>query len=237
MSETTPPMGQTTPPATQAKSPGSGIAPTENVAFGFGDEEEVLDLETARASLIAARADFAVELDRLEAAARSALDVRARASEHKGQVAAGVGGLAFLLLGGPKRVVRGARWLLSGRQERPKTLLPKDIGVLLDRLGDDGDTINRALEYDFAQYLKQAHPKPKGFIRSSLELSAQGALAGAVSRAMARLVDRALKAPGPAYQATLKDVRARPGSRPPGVPASGDAPRGSGKPGSRGPAA
>lgn len=237
MSEITPPTGPTTPSAAQTTPPPSEITPTEDVAFGFGDEEEVLDLETARANLIAARADFAVELDRFEAAARSALDVRARASEHKGQVAAGVGGLAFLLFGGPKRVVRGARWLLTGRQERPKTLLPKDIGALLDRLGDDSDTINRALEYDFAQYLKQAHPKPKGFIRSSLELSAQGALAGAVSRAMARLVDRALKAPGPAYQTKLGEVRARPGSRPPGAPASGDDQRGSGKPGSGGPAA
>jgi hypothetical protein len=185
------------------------ITPTEDVVFGFGDEEPKIDLETARANLVAARADFAVELDRLEAAARATLDVRARATEHKAEVAAGVGGLAFLVFGGPRRIVRGARWLLSGRQERPTTLLPKEISALLDNLGDDSAAINRAVEYEFAQYLKKARPKPKGFIRSTLELSAQGAIAGAVSRTMARLADRALKAPGPRYEATLREVKAR----------------------------
>ena len=230
-------MTETTPPRRPPAPPVSPITPTEEVAFGFGDEAHQVDLETARANLIAARADFALQLDRLEAAARSTLDVRTRASEHKAQVAAGVGGLAFLLLGGPKRVVRGARWLLTGRQERPKQLLPKELSAILENLGDDADTINRTLEYEFGQYLKKTRSKPKGFIRSTLELSAQGAIAGAVSRAMSRAMDRALKAPGPAYQSALKDVRSRPGSRPPAPRVPDADPRPPSGPGSGGPVA
>lgn len=191
------------------------------------------DLPTARANLAVARQDLAAEIDRLEASARSALDVKARARENKMKLAASAGGLAFLAIGGPRRVARRVRWFVTGREERPKGLLPKDVDQLLDRIGENNDAVRRSLEHDFAQYLKKAHPKPKSFIRTSIEFAAQGALAGGVSRAVARAVDAAMRPPAHRYEAELRDVESREGTEPGGK--DGSAPSSSSPPSSRRP--
>lgn len=190
----------------------AGLPPrdfTTGALQGGAPETPPPDLPTARANLAAARQELSIELDHLEASARSALDVKARARENKVKLAAGAGGLAFLAVGGPRRVARRVRWFVTGREERPKGLLPKDIDQLLDRIGENNDVVRRSLEYDFAQYLKKAHPKPKSFIRTSIEFAAQGALAGGVSRAVARAVDMAMRPPAQRYDEALRDVTSR----------------------------
>ena len=78
--------------------------------------------DAALARVVAARADLAEEVDRLEAAGRAAVDIPAKIKRSPAKAAAIAGGGAFLVLGGPKRVFRKARKAITGREEAP---LPK----------------------------------------------------------------------------------------------------------------
>ncbi|MDQ5841560.1 MAG: hypothetical protein M3537_10585, partial [Chloroflexota bacterium] len=55
--------------------------------------------------------------ERLEAATRRAFDLRARLRQHPVQTAAVAVGLAFVLLGGPRRTIRQIRRALGGSAE------------------------------------------------------------------------------------------------------------------------
>jgi hypothetical protein len=110
------------------------------------------------AALEAARTGVAEALDDLTSATQSALDVPAKIRRNPVKAAALVGGTGFLLAGGPRRVVRA-----MGRRIRPQPrpdpyagLLPAEIEKVLKDSGVAKDPeVRRALNRDFADYLKQ----------------------------------------------------------------------------------
>jgi hypothetical protein len=114
------------------------------------------EVADALTQLEAARAEVEASLDQLSSATQSALDIPAKVRRNPVKTAALVGGAGFLLAGGPRRVIRGA--LRTVRPERPDPyagLLPEEIEKVLRDVGlADDPEIRRALDQDFAEYLK-----------------------------------------------------------------------------------
>src|SRR3989337_1486693 len=93
----------------------------------------------ARRQVDAARAALLVEVDELEAAARSAVDIPAKVRGSPGKAAATAGGIAFLGLGGPRRLLRGLRRAVRrGKDPVPGSVLPEEIERLGAGLGGRG---------------------------------------------------------------------------------------------------
>ncbi len=108
----------------------------------------------ARQQVVEARAALLVEVDELEAATRSALDVPAKIRRNPVKFAAGAGGLTFLVLGGPQRTARRVvRTLRGGKARPPKAVLPDEIERLVADLGGDTEQIRARLDREFADYL------------------------------------------------------------------------------------
>jgi hypothetical protein len=113
----------------------------------------------ARQQIANARRAAEGELDTLGASTRAALDFPAKIKRHPVETAGVLGGAAFLLLGGPKRVAKaGERRFFPARANRPPTLLPKELDQTLKRLPEeDQEQIRGHLERDFAAYLRKEH--------------------------------------------------------------------------------
>jgi hypothetical protein len=112
--------------------------------------------DAARAQVVAARAELADEVTRLEAAGRSAVDVPARIRRAPAKTAGVAAGAAFLLVGGPQRLFRRVKRAVVGpEQELPKSMLPKQVDQALRKLGPDGDKVRGTLEREFAKYLEE----------------------------------------------------------------------------------
>src|SRR3954462_5328556 len=113
----------------------------------------------ARQQVADARRDASAELDTLGTSTRAALDFPAKIKRHPVETVGVVGGGAFMLLGGPKRVAKAAeRRSLRERAARPPTLLPKDVDKTLKRLPEeDREHVRAHLERDFAAYLQKEH--------------------------------------------------------------------------------
>jgi hypothetical protein len=116
--------------------------------------------DAARAEVLAAREGLGTELDRLEAAGRAAVDIPARLRREPAKIAGSAAGAAFLLLGGPGRVVRGIRKAIFGKDANvPKSMLPGEVEKTLKGLGPDGEKIRGTLEREFAQFLEEKAPE------------------------------------------------------------------------------
>jgi hypothetical protein len=127
---------------------------------GEGTESARAEVLAARAEVQAARGQLDEELVRLEAAARAAVDVKAKVRRSPGKAAGAVAAAGFVLAGGPKRVLRGARNAVFGKPAAlPTSMLPKDIDKALRALGEDGDKVRGAIERDFARYLEEKAPE------------------------------------------------------------------------------
>ena len=116
---------------------------------GYADALE--ELEAARAALSSS-------LDELTSATQSALDVPAKIRRNPVKTAALIGGTGFLLVGGPRRVVRslGRRVLPQPRPDPNAGILPAEIEKVLKDTGVARDPeVRRALNRDFADYLRQ----------------------------------------------------------------------------------
>ena len=62
---------------------------------------------------------------RLEAAARAAVDVKAKIKRNPARVAGAAAGIGFLAVGGPRKVVRRARYAVFGKPDPlPEAMLP-----------------------------------------------------------------------------------------------------------------
>lgn len=110
----------------------------------------------ARAEVLAARAALEGELDRLEAAGRAAVDIPAKVRANPMRTAGLAAGAGFLLLGGPGRLLRGARDAVFGAPDPlPKSMLPDEIEKAVRSLGKDGDRVRGTIEREFARYLKK----------------------------------------------------------------------------------
>jgi hypothetical protein len=112
--------------------------------------------DAARAAAVASRAELAEEVARLEAAGRAAVDIPAKIRRAPAQTAGLAAGAAFIVAGGPKRVIRGFRRAIFGpAADLPKSMLPRQVDKTLKKLGSDGDKVRGTLEREFASYLDE----------------------------------------------------------------------------------
>ena len=167
--------------------------------------------DAARAAVLTARGTVDDELDRLEASARAAVDVKAKIRRNPARTAGLAAGAGFLLVGGPVKVLRGARNAIFGKPDpMPKSMLPKEIDKALRELGDDGTRVRGTLEREFAGYLKE-----HGEERRKRDLSGVAALMLAsvgkplVDRYGRQLLEQLLDPEGPTVAEQLEKVKAR----------------------------
>ena len=162
--------------------------------------------DAARDRVLAARADLGEQLQILEASGRAAIDIKAKVRRNPARAAAIAGGVGFLALRGPQRIIRGTRRAIFGPPKpMPKTLLPEEVEKTLRSLGEDGDQVRAVLERDFALYVKKAE-KGRLRLRTILTVAVARPLVLAVSKRAAA----ALLAPESSdFAARLAEVRAR----------------------------
>ena len=112
--------------------------------------------DAARARVVAAREELREEVDRLEGSARAAVDIPAKLRREPVKTAGVAAAAAFLLAGGPKRVLRGLKRAVMGPEaDLPKSMLPDEVEKELRKLGSDGERVRAILERDFAKYLAE----------------------------------------------------------------------------------
>jgi hypothetical protein len=164
--------------------------------------------DAARDRVLAARAEFASQLELLEASGRAAVDIPARVRRSPAKAAAIAASVGFLALKGPQRLFGAARRAVWGEPApMPKRMLPPEVEKTLRKLGDDGEKVGAALERDFADYAKKAHKEREG-LKSVLLLAVARPLLGRAAKA----VGDAVFSPDPqGFSARLKEVRERTG--------------------------
>jgi len=167
--------------------------------------------DAARSEVLAARAGLDEELVRLEAAGRAAVDIPARLRREPAKILGAAGGAAFLLLGGPKRVVKGLRRAVFGPgAELPKSMLPPAVEKTLKKLGPDGDKVRGTLEREFASYLDEKAPQRKQRdLGATAAVLLGGAFGPVVKRLGKQLAERALDPDGPSFAEGIRRARER----------------------------
>ena len=164
------------------------------------------ETDAARDRVIEARGELAEELEDMEASIRAAVDIPARIRRSPAKAAAIVGGVGFLALKGPKRVLGAARRAVRGpAAEMPKSMLPDEIEKTLRSLGDDGNKVRGKLERDFAAYAKSAEKDRAGRRRALLMM----AVAPLLARGVRTATDRLLRPGEEGFTAKLAEVRGR----------------------------
>lgn len=151
----------------------------------------------ARHQVDDARVAAAVELDRLGPAARVSLDIPARLRRDPVRTAALGGGAVFLLLGGPRRVLKAVESRVFPRRH-VKRLLPDEVDATAARLGPGAEDVRNHLERDFATYLRRIHPQEPVSARRSFWRTYDtfiGIIGGAAAR---ELLKRFMTAPAEA---------------------------------------
>ena len=177
--------------------------------MGEGTESARAEVLAARAEVLAARGRLDEELVRLEASARAAVDVKAKVKRNPVKAAGAAAGAGFVLVGGPKRVLRGARNAIFGKPDPlPKSMLPREIDASLRKLGGDGARVRGTIERDFARYLDEKAPERKqrdlvGII-GGLLLTAGRPLAVKYGKQLAADM---LRPDGPSFQEQIDKIR------------------------------
>jgi hypothetical protein len=171
--------------------------------------------DAALAQVVAARADFDDELDRLEAAGRAAVDIPAKVRRQPVKAAGVVAGAAFVAVGGPRRLFRRAKRAVWGKEEPlPEALLPDEIEKAVRRLGSDGEQVRGTLEREFAKYLKEHEKERKQEgLRALAATLAVTALRPAAARVGWNLADRALNPNPSAFKEQMERILARRGEQ------------------------
>jgi hypothetical protein len=115
------------------------------------------EVSAAHLGLQAARAEAEASLDAVTDASKRALDLPAKVRRNPVKTAALVGGAGFLIAGGPRRMVRYAIGRVRPEERDPHAgLLPDEIEKVLKDSGlADDPAIRRALDEDFAEYLRR----------------------------------------------------------------------------------
>jgi hypothetical protein len=115
------------------------------------------EIDAALQDLQAARAGAVDSMDELTDATKRALDVPAKIRRNPVKSAALIGGTGFLIVGGPRRVLRYALSRARPESRDPHAgLLPDEIEQVLKDSGLAQDPeIRRALDEDFADYLRR----------------------------------------------------------------------------------
>ena len=167
--------------------------------------------DAARAEVLVAREALVEEVERLEAAGRSAVDIPTKVKKEPVKTVGLAAGAAFLIAGGPQRVFRRVKRAIVGPEEDlPKSMLPPEVDKTLQKLGSDGEKIRGTLEREFAEYL-EAHKAE----RDKRDLGAVTALLlSAVSRpliqqASRRMVGRLFATEETSFENAVQRIRAR----------------------------
>ncbi|HEX5823895.1 MAG TPA: hypothetical protein VFY18_05475 [Candidatus Limnocylindrales bacterium] len=167
--------------------------------------------DAAHAQVLAARADFDEQVDRLEAAGRAAVDIPAKVRDNPVKAVGVAAGGAFLALGGPKRLFRRAKRAVTGKEEElPSEFLPKEVEKTLRKLGSDGKAVRGTLEREFANYLddRSKARKKEGVVAAATAI-ALGALRPIAIRGGRQMAERMLDPNGPSFQEQLEKIRER----------------------------
>ena len=167
--------------------------------------------DAARAEVLAARAAVESELVRLEAAGRAAIDLPARFRRDPLTMGGAAAGAAFLLFGGPGRLLRGLRRAVRGPDpDLPASMLPAQVDRALRALGRDGDRVRGTLEREFARYLDDTAPARRERDLVGLASGLLGNLLRPSSvKAGRRLAETLFDPDGPAFEAGLGAARKR----------------------------
>jgi len=171
----------------------------------------------ARHEARAARLALGEELDRLEASARAAVDIKAKMRREPVKTAGLIAGAGFLVVGGPAKVLRRARHAIFGKPDPlPSSMLPAEIDTALSELGDDGERVRGTIEREFAAYLREKAPERRAASAARTLTSLAGVAARPVAlRAGFRLAHELFSPDAEGFQGQLQRVRGR---RPPGTP-------------------
>ena len=167
--------------------------------------------DAALAQVVAARADLDADIDRLEAAARAAVDVPAKVRREPVKAAGVAAGAAFLALGGPKRLFRRAKRAITGKEDDlPSELLPDEVQKILKKLGSDGKKVQLTLDKEFARYLddRAKERKKEGMLAAAVALGTT-ALRPVALRTGRQLVERMLNPDGPSFEEQMERIRNR----------------------------
>ena len=172
--------------------------------------------DAARAQVLAARETLADELERLEASARTAVDVPAKVRRNPGKAVGVAAGAGFLLVGGPKRVFRRAKRAVLGPAEPlPTSMLPKEIDKAIRELGDDGEKVRGTIEREFASYLEQTAPQRKQRDLGTVSAILLSALVRPLfERYGKQLIDQLFATDRDEFEEQLAKVRARANGEP-----------------------
>ena len=159
----------------------------------------------ARQAVVDARTAVEKELDDLGLATRAAFDIPAKIRRNPVRTVGVGAGAAFLLLGGPKRVLKQVEHRVFPKR-RYRKLTPDEIDRVIDRLGEDDRENARAhIERDFASYLEKTHPREQPNARKSL-WGTYDTLMGIVGTAAAReLVKRFIDVPPEAVKEVAEE--------------------------------
>jgi len=160
-------------------------------------DEAPLEVAAAERQVVDARRAVEDQLVVLGQSTRAALDFPAKIRRNPVRTIGVVGGAAFLVLGGPRRVVRRVESrFFPQRVNRPKSLLPKDLHRTLDRLPEENRALVEGhLERDFAAYLQKEHGPDPANARTSLWKAFDTFMGIAGAAATREFVRRALEVP------------------------------------------
>lgn len=187
----------------------AGLTPIASLEQELLAHKRTLTPEVARArkDLLVARGALEVELDGLSDATRSALDIPAKVRRNPVKSVALAGGAGFLLLGGPRRVIKATTSRLFPKRRDPYDgLLPDEVERILRRSGVYSEPgVREALEADFADYLRGKGRRPEPPTASRSLWRTYDALVGPLGTVGARMLverlfaaDRSRSPRGPA---------------------------------------
>lgn len=181
--------------------------------------------DAARAEVLARRQALLDETTRLEAAGRSAVDVKSKIRRSPGKTAALAAGTAFLVLGGPKRTYRAVRKAVFGPEaELPKSMLPGQIDKALRSLGTDGDRVRGVIEREFADYLEKNKPvREARDLRGTVSELGGNLLKPVTAEAGKRLAKELFKPEGRSFNEVMGRIQNRRETRKKGGDASASA--------------
>ena len=167
--------------------------------------------DAARAEVVARRQLLLVEVVRLEAAGRSAIDIPAKIRRAPGKTVALAAGAAFFVLGGPKKSFRAARRAIFGPgADLPKSMLPEQIDKALRSLGDDGGRVRGVLEREFVDYLdKNKSTREARDLRGTIAELGGNVLRPATAEAGKRLATELFKPEGGSFHDVMDRIQTR----------------------------
>jgi hypothetical protein len=124
---------------------------------------------------------------------REAVDIPAKIRRAPAKSAAVAGGAAFVVLGGPRRVVRRIKRAIAGEPSPlPSSLLPKEIDKAIRSMGSEGEAVRGAIERSFAAYLAKNRKYTDRSVRGATEEALATAIRTAGRGVGLQLVKRAL---------------------------------------------